>query len=253
MLLNELFLQEDNAEMRDLMAVAYYLSRWFASPNYNGMATKESLTISEIEKIFGQPAPKVQTKTVKWLLYYDFPGESYEPLRFAANNPNLVGPQEFGGYTPPPHYIVAINIDLLTKRGKTTASTLLHELDHALIDLKSRGQAMGKYAAPSDKDSYKAYLQHPMEINARFAQTLWDLAVRYDKISKDNLLPTIKDVLTANQINQEVIPNPKQYKRLIIRSYKFLDDVGQIIDIKKTDKPTFVQRVKNLIRKWLPQ
>jgi hypothetical protein len=252
-LLNELFLQEDNAEMRDLMAVAYYLSRWFASPKYDGLAKKYSLTIKEIEKIFGEPAPKIQTKSVNWLLFKEFPGESYEPLRFIANHPNLVGKHDFGGYTPPPHYIVAINTDLLTKRGKTTASTLLHELDHALIDLKSRGQAMGNYATPTDKDSYKVYLQHPMEVNARFAQSLWDLAVRYDKISKDNLLPTIKNVFNANQINQEVITDPKKYKRLIVRSYKFLDDVGQIIDIKKTDKPTFVQRVKNLIRKWLPQ
>lgn len=251
MLINEILLQEDNAETRDMMAIAYYVANWFESPEHEAVKG-DALTLKQIEREWGQAVPSLKTKTVQWLVYKPIPGESPDPLRFAANNEHLVGDTEFGAYNPPHLHAIGINLNLLAKRGKTSPSTILHEIDHALVDFKSGGRAITAepYKQPTNKDSYKSYLQHPMEVNARFAQALWNIAVRYDSIEKSNLLPTITHVLAANQITPEIVPDPKQYKKLITRSYKFLDDVGQIIADKPKDKPTLVQRVKGLIKKW---
>lgn len=233
------------------MAVAYYLAKWYASESYAKWHPSYPVSLREIEKAWGNPIPALQTKSVKWLLFRPIIDQTDQPLMFVANNPKYVGDREFGGYNPPHLHTIGINLNLLAKRKKSVASTMLHELDHALLDMKSNGKSVEAQPYKSPEGNYDSYLQHPVEVNARFAQALWDLASSYETIAKGDLYSAIQQSLAGNKITPKIVPDPKQYKRLVVRSYKFLDDVGQIVDNKA--KPGFVEKIKNLIRKWLPK
>lgn len=252
MLLKELFINEDVNETKDLMAVAYYVARWFASEEHLNNYLGTALTLRQISNASGTPIPAMQTKTVKWLMLREIPGETPEALRFAANNPRLAETGEFGAYNPPHVHAIGVNLNLIAKRGKSVASILVHELDHALVDFKSSGKAIASapYAAPTDKDSYAAYLKHPMEVNARFSQALWDLATNYETVARSDVYNAIVTNLERHRIKSQDFENPKEYKKLISRAYKFLVDVSQIIN--KKEKPGFVQTIQNLIKKWIP-
>ena len=233
------------------MAIAVYIAKWFSSEASNGYE-RTPKTIREIEAIWGKPIPPLQSKTVKWLILKRIPDQTEFPIQFVANNKNFIDVTELGAYTPPYDHVVAVNLPLITKRKRSLASILVHELDHALVDMKSSGKAFSGKAYKEPAKDFKAYLQQPIEINARFAQALWDMASRYDSIVKADVHSTVSKVLAANNLTQDIVKDPKQYKKLITRSYKFLDDVGYIIADKEQDKPTLIQRVKTLIRKWLP-
>lgn len=245
-------LDEDVSETKDLMAVAHYLAQWFASPSYAKWHPSYPVSLREIEKGWGNPIPALQTKSVKWLMFRPIIDQTEQPLLFVANNSKYVGDDEFGGYNPPYLHTIGINLNLLAKRKRSVASTILHELDHALLDMKSNGKSVEAQPYKQASTDYSSYLQHPVEVNARFAQALWDIATRYETIAKGDVYSAIQQSLADNRINSKIVPDPKQYKRLVVRAYKFLDDVGQIVG-DKIDKPGFVQKVKNLIRKWLPK
>jgi hypothetical protein len=98
-------------------------------------------------------------------------------------------------------------------------------------------------------------MAHPAEINARFSQALWLLASNYEKISRDKVYSAIEAVLKRYSLGQDKITDQKEYKRLVTRAYKFLDDVIQVVNAEgatELKKETFAQKVKALIKKWLP-
>lgn len=247
MLINEVVLKEDVAETKDLMAIANYVSHWMRSDVNREEWDGDELQIVDIQDITKQKIPDIKTQTVKWLLFKPVPERTKSPLRFVTHLRDNTFDKERGAYFPAPYHSININLDLILKIKGNVASTVLHELQHALDDLKSSGKVMSDYTdATTD---FKKYLQHPTEINARLSQALWDMASKYDTITKGDVYSKVTGMLKANRLTPEIIPNPKQYKRLIVRSYKFLDDLGQIIDNKQ--KPGFIQAVKNLIKKWI--
>jgi hypothetical protein len=104
-------------------------------------------------------------------------------------------------------------------------STLIHEMQHALDDVKSQG----KYAADAVKSNntddeqarYQNYLKLPYEINARFTQALLDISLQYNKIEGPYRL---QDLITNAFKNHNLnVASNKQYKHLAARAYKFFD------------------------------
>jgi len=247
-LINEITLKEDVVETKDLMAIANYVSRWMLSRKNRETFDGFDLTLDRIEYLMGKPIPKIQSKSVKFLLFKPIPEYSQSPLRFVSNDRELTGENELGAYAPVPHHIININTNLILQKKRNLASTILHELQHALDDLKSGGRAFYSTPYKQPKDDYQAYLKHPMEVNARFSQALWDLASNYDKVARSDVYSAIRSNLEQHRLYSEDFENPKEYKRLITRAYKFLSDVSQIID--KKEKPGFIQTIKNLIKKW---
>ncbi len=229
------------------MAIANYVSHWMRSDVNREEWDGDELQIVDIQDITKQKIPDIKTQTVKWLLFKPVPERTKSPLRFVTHLRDNTVDKERGAYFPAPYHSININLDYILAKKGNPASTILHELQHALDDLKSSGKTMGGYVRP--ESDIQAYMRHPTEINARLSQALWDMASKYDTITKGDVYSKIIRMLKANNLTPKIIPNPKQYKRLIVRSYKFLDDVGQIIDNKQ--KPGFIQAVKNLIKKWI--
>ena len=247
MLINEVILKEDVAETKDLMAIANYVSYWMRSDINREEYDGEELQIIDIQDITKQKIPDIKTKSVKWLLLKPIPERTKSPLRFVTHLRKNTFDGERGSYFPAPYNSININLDYIRKVKGNPASTLLHELQHALDDLKSSGKNMKDYSQP--KDDYKQYLRHPTEINARFSQALWDLATNYETVARSDVYKAIKTNLSRHRLSNVEVENPKEYKRLITRAYKFLTDVSQIVD--KKEKLGFVQTVKNLIKKYL--
>ena len=247
MLINEVVLDEDVTETKDLMAVANYVAQWMKSEQHAKAFNNVDATLQEIEQLSGKPLPPIKSYIVKWLLFKPIPEHTNDPLRFIANHPSA-GKKEFGYYMPVPAHIININMNLILQREKNPASTILHELQHALDDIKSGGRAFLSTPYKLPKDDYQAYLKHPMEVNARFQQALWDLATNYETVARSDVYNAIATNLQQHRISSTDFENPKEYRRLISRAYKFLADVSQIID--KKEKPGFVQTIKNLIKKW---
>ena len=240
-------LKEDVAETRDLMAIANYVSRWLLSDMNREEHDGEELEIRDIEQISGKKMPDVKTQTVKWLLLRPLPERTKQPLKFSSHLPDNTFANQRGTYFPAPYHSININLDLILKRKKNPASTVLHELQHALDDMKSGGKVLNNYVQPSD--DFQKYLSHPTEINARFSQALWDLATNFETVARSDVYNAIDKNLKQHRIRSEDFKNPKEYRRLISRAYKFLVDVSQIVD--KKEKPGFIQTIRNLIKKWM--
>ena len=247
MLINEVILKEDVAETKDLMAVADYVSKWMLSDKNRTYYDGAELEIVDIQKLSNKQIPNIKTKTVMYLLLRPIPGQTQDPLRFVTHLPNETFDNERGAYFPAPYHSININLDLILKRKINPASVILHELQHALDDLKSSGKVISNYTSPTT--DLKKYLKHPSEINARFSQALWDLASNFETVARSDVYNAIASNLEQHRLSSKDFENPKEYRRLISRAYKFLSDVSQIID--KKEKPGFIQTVKNLIKKWM--
>jgi hypothetical protein len=250
LLINELILKEDVAETKDLMAVANYVSRWMLSRKNRETFDGFDLTLDRIEYQMGIPIPQIQSPRVKNLLTKQMPNLTRDPLRFVSNDRYYqASKKELGAYFPPPLHLININLDYFLSKNRKPASTLLHELQHALDDYKSKGRALTSVSYSQPEKDFEAYLKHPMEINARFSQALWDLAKNYENVTRSDVYNAIAENLEKYRLSSTDFENSKQYRRLITRAYKFLVDVSQIID--KKEKPGFIQTIKNLIKKWM--
>ncbi len=129
-------------------------------------------------------------------------------------------------YDPDTKTIIVPRID------KDLSSELVHELRHALDDIKSSGKFLQgkKTSTPRSKnpDPRSAYLSLPLEINARFSQAI-------HSIIKDlkGTNPSRKDIMDAIRIEFFVqnitpfFPNKMQdpaYRRLFSRALSYLED-----------------------------
>ena len=118
-----------------------------------------------------------------------------------------------------------------TSLEREVASTLSHEIQHALDDLKSNGKALKNPISTSDyQTNYQDYLKKPYEVNARFQQALMDIAEYIPQTKKDGTKTTNKDLpdliryaFEKNRLNELYSKNQAEYKRLVSRAYKFFD------------------------------
>lgn len=137
---------------------------------------------------------------------------------------------------------IYLNSDLIT--SNSIKSTIVHELRHALDDLKSGGRASNsdRYRTPKKKehrikDPYMGNLEYkaqPAEINARFAQVLHSVTLAIERGSLKDLdseklhafaMTTLKRALALYKIT-DLFPEKTQsrdYKRLIKRAVDFIN------------------------------
>lgn len=254
MLINEVLLDEDVTETKDIMALADYVGRFMRNPDMKILFNKRGLlaffTLPEIAQVTKEPPPRFKSKLVWGMMKYGIPEYSHFPLRFTVNHPELTGENELGSYIPS-LYAININLDLINvRRNGDPRDVLMHEITHAFDDYKSNGHALSKgYITPDDPEGFNSYLMQPLEVNARFSQALWDLAVRIEKISSHEVYPAIEQSLNKFKLDASRFKDPKQHRRLVVRAYKFMDDVIKIAP-RVPDKKTFLGKVKALIKKW---
>lgn len=120
---------------------------------------------------------------------------------------------------------------IVPSAGKDLTSELVHELRHALDDIKSSGRFLqGKNTSTprsTSSDPRSAYLSLPLEINARFSQAI-------HSIIKDltGTTPTRKEIMDAIRIEFFVqnitafFPNKMNdpaYRRLFTRALSYLE------------------------------
>jgi hypothetical protein len=162
-----------------------------------------------------------------------------------VNKFNKFEPNTLGGYNHEDRvlmiFLPAVQLGLKHRNESVqqfVASILVHELQHALDGLKSRGRALGPN--PSDDldpdQAYQQYLRLPKEINARFAQALLDTARYVTRMdNRSQLERVIQVAFGKHQLTPDLFgDNTRQYRRLLSRTYKFFDDY---IDAPYTFQP----------------
>lgn len=219
-----------------------------------GMTPKTHLTLFGL-KIKDLNAPKVKNPLLKKLL-----STLNIKVNTAKNWEDDAGVKVHGTY-----YVGDNEIELwfpvhelaASKRGSSVqseiASTLSHEMQHALDDLKSSGKALQDPASFKglNKD-YQGYLKRPYEVNARFQQATMDIA-KYvampkndgSKTTQQNLPDLIRYAFQKNQLDKIYEKNQPEYKRLLSRAYKFFD--AEMNAPKKATPQNIVSRAVNWI------
>jgi hypothetical protein len=137
---------------------------------------------------------------------------------------------------------IYLNADFIT--SNTIKSTIVHELRHALDDLKSSGKASSSdtYRTPRKKqhridDPYMgnlAYRAEPAEINARFAQVLHSVTLAIERAAMKDMpadsmqthaMTTLRRALALHKIS-DLFPEKERsrdYKRLMKRAVDFIN------------------------------
>lgn len=109
------------------------------------------------------------------------------------------------------------------------ASTLAHEIQHAIDDYKSENAVYSGSNISPAKD-LQGYLKLPYEVNARFQEATMDIA-KYiampkndgSKTTQADLPELIRYAFEKNRLDKIYEKNQKEYKRLLTRAYKFFD------------------------------
>lgn len=117
------------------------------------------------------------------------------------------------------------------KYTENAVSKLIHELRHALDDVKSGGKFLQgkKTITPRSHSSKESeYLSLPYEINARFSQALKDIVddLRGTKPSKDDIITSILTHMYAQSIIDyfpKGMKNP-ELRSYLKRAYKYIQD-----------------------------
>lgn len=104
-------------------------------------------------------------------------------------------------------------------------SILVHELQHALDDLKSKGKFHNR-SVKSD------YWTRQAEVNARLAQAIYDIESALQKVKlkdidwknpkiKTNVIKLIQSYLKSNNLGKDILDD-KRYQRLLNRIYSYI-------------------------------
>lgn len=107
---------------------------------------------------------------------------------------------------------------------KIIKSSLVHELQHALDDLKSKGKF---------RQEKGDYVSRQSEVNARLAQAINDIELALQKVKlknidwknpkvKDNVLKLIQSYLKIHNLTKNTVLDNKRYQRLINRIYNYI-------------------------------
>lgn len=148
-----------------------------------------------------------------------------------------------------------------------TASTVAHELTHALDLLKSQGKAFksGSYEAKPDSsvwtaDDWKNYIGNPMEINARFAQVLMFISddvienLHNDpnwSLSREELVNWITRLFEFYKIDRswfaEGPKGQKSYNRLLSRTMQFYQQLDKVARQDAVPKPGLLKKISTAV------
>jgi hypothetical protein len=234
MRLQELFLIETTEEDRAIISLANVIYRHVSKyVDYIDPSSTEPMDIGKIDDFANTPL------------------EGMEDIKIAIQQGDALGKdvaeqnaEEYEGKNPRGVWwadgpTITLNADHIS--SERIKSTIVHELRHALDDLKSKGRAGTSigYDTPKKKDHRKKdpyaknfpYLAKPSEINARFSQVLDGLT---DSISKnsnmdpkqlwDHEVKVLKRLFIMHDISS-LFPEKEQskdYKRLMKRAADFI-------------------------------
>lgn len=242
-------LTETTSENVDLLAISKYIADYLITYKPN-----KFVTLSDIAHY--RALPDFKSGTVINLLFG-------HQTRFSLASPRKMN-HMLAYYDKGDDDIV---IDRrLTRFKPELIRTITHELQHALDNYKSSGKGL-QSKTPADATTvagYTEYLQRKHEVNARFSQALYDIiSAESESLSTIGRIGTAKEsmdviklALSENQLGPEVFANlqdgDKQYKRLLVRAYKFYDEVKHTIEVTPDEpKATLINAAKDLIKRYL--
>jgi hypothetical protein len=247
-------LNEDAREASEINQVARYLENSYLKFK-DKIGPTVTLSLHDLDNYITKrtmPLPTIISPVLKSLLID--PGEGREPLEFGFNHAWMSKDKErsYGTFLRSDKKPkILINSDLLQQHKKSIASTIAHEIQHAVDMIKSSGKAFKttdlKTTASGEID-YDDYLKQSDEINARFAQALMDIAESHPSIEKSQAPAIITQSLAAHKLTKAIV-GERGYKRLLSRSYKFVDEMNMIAAQRK--KPGFREKIKGIIKRLL--
>lgn len=242
-------INEATEEGIDVVNIAKYVSSFLLDHGRFGIG----YDIGHMEN--QKPLPDLYTEAAYSMLYD-------HGLMFAiVKSPKTPkGTVHLGAYVKG-HKLIWINQRTLRDFGLLT-SVLVHELQHALDDIRSEGRALPKFGTDYTRAQY---LARPQEINARFSQAMYDIVNHQADYIKAMGSPwdrkeskeMIQRILRTHNLDRKVFPDgprgQKAYKRILSRAYTFNADISKAIrpgdDVRK---PSIMDRIKLLIRSYLP-
>ena len=133
---------------------------------------------------------------------------------------------------------------------KLLSTVLVHELQHALDDYKSKG----KYSnVDNTSHDLIGYLKRPYEVNARFQEALLNIATYMEEmkaqgsdVSVSDLHRFIRSSFYSNSLDRMLFfGDTKKFNRLLSRAYKFFDN--ELNNPKREQRMAFVNRAFNTI------
>jgi hypothetical protein len=231
-------LNEDTTETFDIKAIALFVEQFYRKYQQK-IQPYLSYTVPDISKDFGLPLPAITSPTLKQIIIDGTNGN--EPLKFFFNHPGQTDKQ-YGAYG---NGRVMVNTNLLDANKKSVASTIAHEIQHALDDIKSKGRAFGTSSRLSDPaNNIGAYLKLPDEVNARFMQAMMDITQTNATVDRNNIVAVISQSFNRFNLDKEAVGD-QAYKRLLGRAYKFIDEMNKLAPERQ--KPGFIGKIKSII------
>ena len=234
----EILIKEDAAESLDIKSIALFIEQFYRKYQKK-IEPYLSYTLPEMSKDFSLTLPAISTPLLKQLVIDGLNGN--EPLKFFFNHPSQTDKQ-YGAYG---NNRVLINANLLDANKKSIASTTAHEIQHALDDIKSKGQAFNAASKLGDPTkNLDAYLKLPDEVNARFMQAMMKIAQTNTRVEQNNIMNVTAQSLNDYNLSKNIVGD-QVYKRLLSRAYKFIIEMNKLAPDRK--KPDFFSKVKSII------
>lgn len=241
-------INEATAEGVDVINIAQYVAEFLSKHARYG----KGYDIDDMENI--SPLPEINTEAAYSMLYDH--GLTFSILKGIKLDKKI---RNMGAYLRH-HKMIWVDQRALTKFGLLT-SILAHEIQHALDDIRSAGKALPMHGP---NDTRADYLARPQEINARFSQAMHDIVDRqalfvqehgkpWDRKKTDEM---IGEILRTHDLTRQVFPKGdrgnKAYNRIISRAHTFNNDVKDFIKPSKDQRSSMLDKIKLLIRSYLP-
>lgn len=249
MLIREL-LFEDSQENKDINIIAdfvvdnieSYAKIIFKSPNAAKMFTLNSMCRVLHIRMPLIASPSLKSLTDDYLVFMFKDMKSGAAFMYRTNAP----------YSKDQELIITINPGFLADKIRFKP-ILAHEIQHAADYAKSQRRAFPSHNVSPDAMGMDAYMRHPAEINARFAEALL-LMSKSNILNRSNLNRFINflfnkkcDITVDLWPKEQAAEAQKIIQRLKARAYKFYDEV---LEIKtKTPSAERVAKIKKLISK----
>jgi len=249
MLLHEL-LSEGDQESAEIIEVSRTMVDAFIKSGLNGITWNNAFPLAPDK---GR-VPAITSPSLLRVLRGG--GVHAKPLRFffgpTLKWPGITG-NTTGLYVGPPNQFIWVN----SSEGRAKmVRILVHELQHAVDNEKSRGKYIDiKKTHSVSGINYKEpdYLRLPQEINARFTEALMLLA-GHDLTGKSTAekVASIKHALAINHIvpaatDPERGMDDRSYRRILSRAVRFVDAVQDIRIEPARRAKGLMPRIKELI------
>lgn len=196
-------------------------------PEYANLQTGNGATAQEL----GVDTTNVKSEALKNLL------KKLRFFVFLKSHPNDNERIKTSGIYVPAHTAIIAYLNTIIASlskldpfvlGMQLTNTIAHEMQHALDDEKSGGKAIAvkgnKNINPSSEEDMKKYLKRPHEINARFQEVLYYISehMLIEKLRDPKELERLlRQYLRMNRIDEVLGKDSKEFKRILVRSYKF--------------------------------